>query len=35
MREVTVFVGGSVGSDPYSPGTWSGSSAFLLNAMEA
>jgi alpha-maltose-1-phosphate synthase len=33
MREVTVFVGGSVGSDPYSPGTWSGSSAFLLNAM--
>ncbi|WP_051978247.1 glycosyltransferase family 4 protein [Edaphobacter aggregans] len=34
MREVTVFVGGSVGSDPYSPGTWSGSSAFLLNAMK-
>jgi alpha-maltose-1-phosphate synthase len=34
MREVTVFVGGSVGSDPYSSGTWSGSSAFLLNAMK-
>jgi len=34
MREVTVFVGGSVGSDPYSPGTWSGSSAFLLDAMK-
>jgi len=34
MREVTVFVGGSVGSDPYSPGTWSGSSQFLLKAME-
>jgi len=33
MREVTVFVGGSVGSDPYAPGTWSGSSAFLLKAM--
>jgi glycosyltransferase involved in cell wall biosynthesis len=34
MREVTVFVGGSVGSDPYAPGTWSGSSAFLLDAMK-
>ena len=34
MREVTVFVGGSVGSDPYSPTTWSGSSTFLLNAMK-
>jgi starch synthase len=34
MREVTVFVGGSVGSDPYSPGTWSGSSAFLLSTMK-
>ena len=34
MREVTVFVGGSVGSDPYSPKTWSGSSAHLLHAMK-
>jgi glycosyltransferase involved in cell wall biosynthesis len=34
MREVTVFVGGSVGSDPYSPTTWSGSSARLLDAMK-
>lgn len=34
MREVTVFVGGSVGSDPYSPRTWSGSSAYLLGAMK-
>ena len=34
MREVTVFVGGSVGADPYSPATWSGSSAFLLKAMK-
>jgi glycosyltransferase involved in cell wall biosynthesis len=34
MREVTVFVGGSVGSDPYSTRTWSGSSAHLLGAMK-
>jgi starch synthase len=34
MREVTVFVGGSTGSEPYSPRTWSGSAAFLLKAME-
>jgi glycosyltransferase involved in cell wall biosynthesis len=34
MREVTVFVGGSVGSDPYSPTTWSGSLAYLLKAMQ-
>lgn len=33
MREVTVFVGGSIGSDPYSPRTWSGSSVHLLKAM--
>jgi starch synthase len=35
MREVTVFVGGSTGSDPYSPRTWSGSSQSLLKAMDA
>jgi starch synthase len=34
MREVTVFVGGSVGSDPYSLKTWSGVSAHLLKGME-
>jgi glycosyltransferase involved in cell wall biosynthesis len=34
MHEVTVFVGGSVGSDPYAPNTWSGSSAHLLRAMK-
>ena len=34
MREVTLFVGGSVGSDPYSPRTWSGISAFLIAALE-
>ena len=34
MRDVTVFVGGSTGSDPYSPRTWSGISPFLLKAME-
>ena len=33
MRELTVFVGGSTGSDPYSPKTWSGISPFLLRAM--
>ena len=33
MRELTVFVGGSTGSDPYSPSTWSGSSSFFLNAL--
>ena len=35
MAKVTVFCGGSVGSDPYSPKTWSGSSLSLVNAMEA
>lgn len=35
MREVTVFVGGSVGSDPYSPKNWSGSSAYLLKALKS
>jgi len=34
MREVTVFVGGSVGSDPYAPNTWSGSSSCLLRSMK-
>src|SRR4051794_2172114 len=34
MREVTAFVGGSTGSEPYSPKTWSGSSQFLLRTME-
>jgi glycosyltransferase involved in cell wall biosynthesis len=33
MCEVTVFFGGSVGADPYSPSTWSGIAPFLLNAM--
>jgi alpha-maltose-1-phosphate synthase len=33
MRELTVFVGGSVGSDPYSPRTWSGTSRFLMAAL--
>lgn len=34
MSEVTVFVGGSVGSDPYSTRTWSGSSAYFLKALD-
>ena len=34
MERLTVFVGGSVGSDPYAPGTWSGSSAHLLNSLK-
>ena len=34
MRELTFFVGGSVGSDPYSLKTWSGISSFLLQAMQ-
>src|ERR1700722_159315 len=33
MRELTVFVGGSTGSDPYSTKTWSGISPFLLRAL--
>lgn len=35
MREVTVFVGGSTGTDPYSPKTWSGTAPRLLKAMDA
>lgn len=34
MREVTVFVGGSVGADPYSPRTWSGCSLGLMTALK-
>jgi len=34
MRELTVFVGGSTGSDPYSSRTWSGSSPFFINALD-
>lgn len=33
MREITFFVGGSVGSDPYAANTWSGISPYLLKAM--
>ena len=35
MQQVTVFVGGSVGSDPWSDRTWSGSSASMLRAMQS
>ena len=35
MREVTVFFGGSIGSDPRSPKTWSGIGPFLTDAMQA
>ena len=34
MRELTVFVGGSTGSDPFSSKTWSGLSPFFLKAMD-
>jgi alpha-maltose-1-phosphate synthase len=34
MRELNVFVGGSTGSDPYSPRTWSGSSPFFIKALD-
>ncbi len=34
MREVTLFVGGSTGSDPYSPRTWSGSCKSLVEALD-
>jgi glycosyltransferase involved in cell wall biosynthesis len=34
MREVTAFVGGSIGADPNSPNTWSGSSAYLMAALK-
>lgn len=35
MRELTVFFGGSIGSDPRSPKTWSGIAPFLVNALES
>lgn len=34
MRDLTVFVGGSTGSDPYSSKTWSGISPFFLKALD-
>ena len=34
MRKIDVFVGGSVGSDPFAASTWSGSSANLLRAID-
>jgi len=34
MSRLTVFFGGSVGSDPQSEKTWSGISRFLLSAMD-
>src|ERR1039458_7273914 len=33
VRNLTVFFGGNVGSDPNSPKTWSGSGLFMLSAM--
>ncbi|MGA2171255.1 MAG: hypothetical protein ABSG62_23975, partial [Terracidiphilus sp.] len=35
MSKLTLFFGGSVGSDPHSPNTWSGIGLFLLNAMDS
>lgn len=35
MQKITVFCGGSVGSDPYSARTWSGSCVSLLNSLES
>jgi len=34
MSQLTVFFGGSVGSDPHSPKTWSGSGLSLVNALD-
>ncbi len=34
MHDLTVVVGGSIGSDPYSPQTWSGSMSFLVKALK-
>jgi glycosyltransferase involved in cell wall biosynthesis len=34
MSRLTVFFGGSIGSDPQSEKTWSGTSRFLLGAMD-
>jgi len=34
QRTLSIFVGGSVGSDPYSPKTWSGITAHMLPVMK-
>jgi glycosyltransferase involved in cell wall biosynthesis len=34
IPKLTVFFGGSIGSDPNSPKTWSGSGLFMLHAMD-
>ena len=34
MPELTVVFGGSIGSDPLSPKTWSGAGPFLVNALK-
>jgi alpha-maltose-1-phosphate synthase len=34
MLDLTVVVGGSIGSDPYSPQTWSGTMPFLVKALK-
>ena len=35
MSQLAVFFGGSVGSDPYSFKTWSGTASYLLKALDA
>jgi starch synthase len=35
MRQITYFLGGSVGSDPYGATTWSGISANFLRALDS
>jgi starch synthase len=35
MSKMTAFFGGSIGSDPQSPKTWSGIAVFLVDAMTA
>lgn len=35
MHDLTVFFGGSIGSDPQSPKTWSGIAPFLVNALQS
>jgi len=35
MSQLTVFIGGGIGSDPYSPKTLSGGFVLLLRAMSA
>lgn len=34
MKDVTLFAGGSIGSDPYARRTWSGITHYLLKAMQ-